>query len=184
MCVCITAGNVLIFCALFKENLALMTFRLVLFCSASNYLTHFSPLSVTCSVAPDRHVQLLLLPCFVLSFIINVIQFSPSTRHSICLGVLLCPVETNSDKPCDEKAGSSFTTLCLVSIHANPWTQSKWCVFMNWPSKMLEAVQQTIYLIFKPFVICVFLVFWCVLLSQSKLFSYGRFLVTTRRTQV
>lgn len=108
----------------------------------------------------------------------------PSTWHSICLGVLLCPVETNSDKPCDEKAGSSFTTLCLVSIHANPWTQSKWCVFMNWPSKMLEAVQQTIYLIFKPFVICVFLVFWCVLLSQSKLFSYGRFLVTTRRTQV
>lgn len=31
------------FCALFKENLALMTFRLVLFCSASNYLTHFPP---------------------------------------------------------------------------------------------------------------------------------------------
>lgn len=183
MCVCITAGNVLIFCALFKENLALMTFRLVLFCSASNYLTHFFPplchlLSCpwqTCSASS---------PPLLCTFIINVIQFSPSTWHSICLGVLLCPVETNSDKPCDEKAGSSFTTLCLVSIHANPWTQSKWCVFMNWPSKMLEAVQQTIYLIFKPFVICVFLVFWCVLLSQSKLFSYGRFLVTTRRTQV
>lgn len=97
MCVCITAGNVLIFCALFKENLALMTFRLVLFCSASNYLTHFPPLSVTCSVAPDRHVQLLLLPCFVHSSSMSFSFLLPHGTASVweCCSVLLKQIQIN-----------------------------------------------------------------------------------------
>lgn len=52
--------------------------------SASDPL--FLPLSVSCSVAPDSSVRFLLLPCFALSFIISVIQFSPSTWHNICFG--------------------------------------------------------------------------------------------------
>lgn len=38
-----------------------------------------------------------------------------------------CPVERDSDKQCDEKPGSRFTSLCLVSI-SMPTAEHRTCV--------------------------------------------------------
>lgn len=79
----------------------------------------FLPLSDSCLVTPDSRVQSLLLPCFVLSFIISITQVSPSTWHNICFRVLhTCPVEIDSHAHSDvrwEARQQFFITFCA------PW---------------------------------------------------------------
>ena len=53
-----------------------------------------------------------------------------------------CPVEKDSDKQCDEKPGSSFTSPCLVSIYVPTPEHRVVCAVSLWTSQISKAVKR------------------------------------------